>query len=74
MRQGLIFLPFLGSLVALWPAILRFVATWAALILRLRPAGCDLGSAKLHKYRGGLGLRFSNRSVGEAHCDLSLRP
>ena len=37
------------------------VASWPA-ILRLRLAGCDLGSAKLHKYRGGLGLRFSNRS------------
>ena len=53
--------PFL-LLVALWLAILRLVAALAALILRLRPAGCDLASAKLHKYRGGLGLRFSNRS------------
>ena len=50
------------TLVALWPAILRFAAALAALILRLRPAGCDLGSAKLHKYRGGLALRFPNRS------------
>ena len=32
-------------LMALWPAILRFAATWAALILRLRPAACDLGSS-----------------------------
>ena len=44
------------------PAILRFAAALAALILRLQPAGCDLESPKHHKYRGGLGLRFSNRS------------
>ena len=31
---------------ALRPAILRFAAALAALILRLRPAGCDLGSSK----------------------------
>ena len=49
----------LSGLVA---AILRFAAALAALILRLRPAGCDLGSPKHHTYRGGLGLRFSNRS------------
>ena len=34
------------NLVALWPAILRFAAALAALILRLRPAGCDLGVLK----------------------------
>ena len=51
----------LRPLVALWPAILRFAAALAALILRLQPAGCDFGSSKHHRYRGGLGLRFSNR-------------
>ena len=36
----------LTVLVALWPAILRFAAALAALILRLQPAGCDFGEFK----------------------------
>ena len=32
-----------ASLVAFWPAILRFAGAWAALILRLRPAGLRIG-------------------------------
>ena len=31
--------------MALWPAILRFAAALAAPILRLRLAGCELGSS-----------------------------
>ena len=31
------------TLVAFWPTILRFAAAWAALILRLRPAGLRFG-------------------------------
>ena len=33
--------------MALWPAILRFAAALAALILRLWPAGCDLRSSNI---------------------------
>ena len=50
-----------GHLVALWPAILRFAAAWP-LILRLRPAGLRFEEFRSPVKRGGLGLRFSNRS------------
>ena len=50
------------QLVALWPAILRFAAAW-------RPSFCDCGlrvcclwSSDHLKYRGELGLWFSDRS------------
>ena len=49
-------------LVALWPAILRFAAALAALILRLRPTGLRFEEFRSLVKRGGLGLRFSNRS------------
>ena len=62
-----------ANLVALWPAILRFAAALAALILRLRLQAVIWGVQNTTDTGAGWACDSQSQRI-EAPCDLSLRP